>query len=279
MSFACTCCSLANPSWGYPKGAHGRTSCHCGACLSHAANKIFATESAALAGAAHTGCLCVPFSVSLDTAIYDALFTERRADGVDRRDPDVEAILDPAPVGSLTGFRPLRGQVGHRVILTGSHLTGATRVMFGRVRASFTIDSDTQITTTVPDGATSGPILVRLAEGTFSSVMEYVVKHTRRVTLTMNDDATFGQVSVVDGYYRGRQDMPIVVERLHWGRWLRVARARTRPDGSFGMRAMHAPGHYRAVAPWVRLSTNDVCMGAVSEVLTRHNGIVLPDLP
>jgi hypothetical protein len=137
-----------DPSWGYPKGARGRTSCHCRACLTHAANKIFSTESAAEAGVAHAGCLCVPFSVEMDPTIYDALFVVPHADVVDRRDPDVEAILDPAPIGTFDAFSPDKGQVGHQVVLKGSQLTGTTRVMFGRLPAQFAVDSSTQITAT-----------------------------------------------------------------------------------------------------------------------------------
>jgi hypothetical protein len=258
-----------DPSWGYPKGAHGRISCHCRACLSHAANKIFPTESAAEAGVAHAGCLCVPFDVVLDTDVYDALFTGPRAHAADRRDPEVQEILDDAPVGTFDAFSPDKGQVGHAVILTGSQFTGATRVMFGRLPALFTVDSATQITATVPAGARTGPIVVRMPGGAFSSVVRYVVKHPRQVTLSMNEAQTFGQVGVPDGLNACRQGVPVVLERLHGTTWNPIGRTHTRPDGSFSLRAMPAHGSYRAVAPWARLPTNDFCMVAISGVVTK----------
>ena len=256
-------------SWGYPKGAHGRTSCHCHACVTHAANKIFSSESAALAGTAHAGCLCVPFSVPMDPATYDALFTGLSTDVVDRRDPVVQDILDPAPVGTFDTFSPDRGQVGHAVILTGTQFTGATRVVFGHRSAPFTVDSNTQITATVPDGARTGPILVRMPGGTFSSVSHYIVKHRRKVTLAIAGDQFYGQVSVVDGLNECRRGVPVIVERLHGTAWNAVARTRTRPDGSYSLPALKAPGQYRAVAPWARLASNDFCMVAISRSMSK----------
>jgi hypothetical protein len=60
------------------------------------------------------------------------------------------------------------------VTLTGTHLTGASLVVFGRDHAlSWTVDSDTQITAVVPwDGAT-GPITVTTPAGTASSCSSF----------------------------------------------------------------------------------------------------------
>src|SRR3981189_1468170 len=60
----------------------------------------------------------------------------------------------------ISSFTPTRGTLGTRVTITGSGFTGATRVAFDRVAASFSVNSDAQITTTVPGGATTGPISV-----------------------------------------------------------------------------------------------------------------------
>lgn len=258
-----------DPSWGYPRGAHGRTSCHCRACLSHATNKLFASETAALAGTAHPGCLCVPFGVAIDAVAYDTLFTRPSVDSVDRRDPEVQEVLDPAPIGTFDGFDPDRGQVGHSVVLTGTHLSAATRVLFGRISASYSVDSSTQITAVVPPGARTGPILVRMPGGLLTSVSVYIVKHRRHVTLAFNGAEATGRLSVVDGLEECRRDMPIVLERLHGDRWNAVARTRTARDGSFRLRAPSAPGLYRAMAPWARLRSNDFCMVTVSRAVTR----------
>ena len=64
----------------------------------------------------------------------------------------------PTPTG--LGVSPVSGMIGSSVVLTGTGLTSATSVEFDGVSAHFAADSDTQITATVPAGATSGPVIV-----------------------------------------------------------------------------------------------------------------------
>src|SRR5262249_32451112 len=53
------------------------------------------------------------------------------------------------------------GPVGTTVTITGANLTGVTAVKFSNnATASFTVNSATQITTTVPAGAVTGPITI-----------------------------------------------------------------------------------------------------------------------
>ncbi|MGH3128643.1 MAG: IPT/TIG domain-containing protein, partial [Gaiellaceae bacterium] len=87
------------------------------------------------------------------------------------------AITTPGGVGTsatsfaiplaITGFSPTSGQVGDTVVITGTGFNGVTGVKFGDATAGGTIDSDTQITVTVPPGATDGPIVV--ANGSLST--------------------------------------------------------------------------------------------------------------
>jgi hypothetical protein len=56
------------------------------------------------------------------------------------------------------------------VTLTGTNFTGATAVAFNGTAATFTVNSPTSIATSVPAGATTGPISVTTPGGTaFSS--------------------------------------------------------------------------------------------------------------
>jgi len=73
-------------------------------------------------------------------------------------------------------FSPESGPVGTVVTITGTSLTGATKVTFGGVKATvFTVDSDTQITATVPTGAVTGKISVTTPGGTATSATAFTV--------------------------------------------------------------------------------------------------------
>jgi len=78
----------------------------------------------------------------------------------------VAAVAAPA----LTGFSPASGPAGSRVILTGTGFTGAFQVQFNGVSAGQPqVDSDTQITISVPAGAGTGPITVVTPAGNLVS--------------------------------------------------------------------------------------------------------------
>src|SRR5439155_5462717 len=78
----------------------------------------------------------------------------------------------PPTVGSFT---PSSGPVGTTITISGSGLTGATGVTFNGAAASYTVDSDSQITATVPSSATSGPIGVTTPGGTATSSAAFSV--------------------------------------------------------------------------------------------------------
>ena len=77
---------------------------------------------------------------------------------------------------TITGFSPTQGTVGTTVTITGSGFTGATEVAFnGTPDPTFAVDEDTQITATVPEGATTGPITVTTPDGTATSSFDFTV--------------------------------------------------------------------------------------------------------
>jgi uncharacterized repeat protein (TIGR03803 family) len=78
--------------------------------------------------------------------------------------------LDP-----LVETVPVAGKVGTHVIILGNGLRGSTSVTFNGKEADFTVVSDTEITATVPHGATTGTVSVVTPSGTLNSNPQFVV--------------------------------------------------------------------------------------------------------
>ena len=97
------------------------------------------------------------------------------------------SVTVTAPSGTLTSsrqflvtpqiknFNPPSGPVGTVVTITGVSLTHASSVKFGSKSASFTVNSDTQITATVPAGAKTGKITVITPGGKATSATSFTV--------------------------------------------------------------------------------------------------------
>jgi hypothetical protein len=73
----------------------------------------------------------------------------------------------PAPgAPTITSLSPSSGAPGTSVTIAGTNLGNATAVTFNGVSAPIASKSDTSLTVTVPDGATSGPVSVATPTGT-----------------------------------------------------------------------------------------------------------------
>lgn len=64
---------------------------------------------------------------------------------------------------------PSADRIGTKVVILGNNLTGTTSVQFNGTSAVFTVVSDTEITATVPAGATTGSIVVTTPSATLES--------------------------------------------------------------------------------------------------------------
>ena len=84
----------------------------------------------------------------------------------------------------ITSFNPTSGGAGTQVTLTGDRFIGSTAVAFNSTSAVFAVNSNTQITTSVPFGATTGKISVTNAGGTKSSAADFTVLSGAPVILT-----------------------------------------------------------------------------------------------
>jgi uncharacterized repeat protein (TIGR03803 family) len=78
---------------------------------------------------------------------------------------------------TITAFNPTTGPVGTIVTITGTGLTQTTQVAFKGTSATFTVNSDSQITATVPTGAATGRIKVTTNGGTATTASNFTVTH------------------------------------------------------------------------------------------------------
>jgi uncharacterized repeat protein (TIGR03803 family) len=70
---------------------------------------------------------------------------------------------------------PTSGKVGAAVEILGTNLTGASSVTFNGTAATFTVVSKSEITTTVPTGATTGVMTVATPSGTLKGNVVFLV--------------------------------------------------------------------------------------------------------
>jgi uncharacterized repeat protein (TIGR03803 family) len=78
-------------------------------------------------------------------------------------------------LGPFVETQTTSGKVGAAVKILGTKLTGATSVTFNGTAAVFTVVSSSEITTTVPAGATTGKVQVTTPSGTLSSNVAFRV--------------------------------------------------------------------------------------------------------
>jgi uncharacterized repeat protein (TIGR03803 family) len=80
-------------------------------------------------------------------------------------------------LGAFVKTVPVAAKVGASVKVLGNNLTGATGVTFNGTAAAFTVVSATEITTTLPVGATTGTVQVTTPGGTLLSNVAFRVTH------------------------------------------------------------------------------------------------------
>jgi uncharacterized repeat protein (TIGR03803 family) len=78
-------------------------------------------------------------------------------------------------LGPFVETQPTSGKVGAAVKILGTNLTGATNVSFNGTAAVFKVISSSEITTTVPTGATTGKVQVVTPSATLSSNVPFGV--------------------------------------------------------------------------------------------------------
>jgi hypothetical protein len=87
--------------------------------------------------------------------------------GAPARSAATAAVISDLP--TITSFTPTSAVTGSTVTITGTGLSKATAVHFGSAKATFTVDSSTQLEATVPNGAPAADISVTTAAATATS--------------------------------------------------------------------------------------------------------------
>lgn len=77
--------------------------------------------------------------------------------------------------GPFVTTQPTAGKVGSVVKILGNNLSGATKVTFNGTMATIEVYGKTELTTTVPSGATTGPVKVVTPHGTLTSNVPFKV--------------------------------------------------------------------------------------------------------
>ena len=172
-------------------------------------------------------------------------------------------------VGSpvITSFTPTIGLAGSTVVITGTNFTNATSVKFNGLAATYVVNSATQITTTVPTGATTGPISVTNAVGTATGATFTVGTPTHARSVSFGFDAhsrVSGQVIVSDGFNACRSLVPVVIQKQHGGAWKWVDTTATTKSGSFKTYIPPSSGTFRAKINKMTLVNGVVCGGDTS---------------
>jgi len=174
-------------------------------------NPFFGT-SAAAPHAGAVAALLKSYNPALSPAQVRAILTGTALDiespGVDRDSgaglvmalAALQAVPGPEQP-TIGGVNPGSGGVGTAVTVTGTKLNGASAVKFNGVNAAFTVNSATQISATVPAGATTGRVTVTTPSGTATSPADFSVLATPAITGFVPDQGAAGTVVMVTGVH------------------------------------------------------------------------------
>ncbi|MBD2723140.1 FG-GAP-like repeat-containing protein [Hymenobacter armeniacus] len=86
-----------------------------------------------------------------------------------------DGLAPPVSAPTLTAFSPAAGPVGTSVRIAGTALSSTSAVRFNGATAAFVVNSNQQVTATVPAGASTGVISVTTVGGAATSSQTFVV--------------------------------------------------------------------------------------------------------
>ncbi len=109
------------------------------------------------------------------------------------------ATFTVIPAPSVTSFTPGTGPVGTSVSITGTDFQAITNVRFNGINSSYTVNSPTSITATVPSGATTGLITVLNGTGTGTSASNFTVTTPPTINSFSPSAGGIGSVVSING--------------------------------------------------------------------------------
>lgn len=172
----------------------------------------------------------------------------------------------------VSGLNPTIGPEGTAVSISGTNLTGVSAVRFNGTTATFTVVNDTTISTTVPTGATTGPVTVTNAVGTATgpTFTVGIPSHDRSVTFSFaNNSRVTGQVNVGDGFAPCYAFVPVVIQKQSNNGWKWVDTTATTSSGSYKTYIPPSTGTFRAKVNKLTLLNGSTCEGDTSP--SRHH--------
>jgi IPT/TIG domain len=175
-----------------------------------------------------------------------------------------------AAAPTITSFSPTSGLVGTTVTINGAGFTGATLVKFAGTSATFVINSDTKITTTVPTGASTGRISVTTPSGSATSSKVFTVtgpEHPRIISLQLRRHLRVSG-TVTAGYVACVRNVPVKIQRRRFsgGSWRTILRLSTDASGAYTAHVANEAGRYRSRALRVQLVSGDICLRTTSSI-------------
>lgn len=109
--------------------------------------------------------------IQVDTGL--TFFTALPADLASELRAKVDGQTNPPPV--IFAFSPTNGTASNTVLITGTNFASASAVTFNGASATFTVDTGSQITASVPTNAGSGFISITTPSGTAISTNTFTV--------------------------------------------------------------------------------------------------------
>jgi hypothetical protein len=103
----------------------------------------------------------------------------------------------------FSDFNPKSGPVGTTVVIDGNNYNGATAVRFNGTSATFTVNSNTRITATVPPSATTGKISVTTPAGTAQTERNFQVNGPTIHSLSPNTGPVGTSVTINGSGFTG----------------------------------------------------------------------------